>query len=316
MEDFKKRLIVEYCQLRDRLNALEKCFNETEVEAFKNRVGEEQFELLEDQRKAMREYHDALLCRIEKLNLMDKIPQYYDVTEHQNREAEAKDLGYDRKISRRDVLSRAYDECMSEMYHKSQPSANYNDLVEKYRTGEIDKDKRIYEEHYLNQKEFEYILDKYVCAYGMRRKWHDYVDCVTEYFNEGATKDKYIKERTDEDGNYHPGYRGYEKLPSFETVVKDILVSNAVDEEKSAEIAHTIDGAVRNRINDCKNFYRFDREEGDFRCAIALGASPTSNPEIVTKYWESQGNPIEIVEHDIDHLWEIDNDYDYSDEED
>lgn len=316
MKDFEKRLIAEYCQLRNRLGILEYHLSEENADKFKETVGEKQFELLQTQAKAMHEYYVALSDRLSDLKLYNKVPEYYDEIEAEKHSKETKELGYDRKICRENVLARAYNECMSEMYHKSQPSVNYNELVEKYRSGEINKDERIYEEHYLNQKEYEYILDKYVSAYGMSRKWHDYVDCVSDYFNEGATRDKWIPDKTDEDGDFHPGHRGYEKLPSIENVIKDILDANELEGYDNKTVANMIGEAIRKRIEDCKNFYRFDREEGDFRCAIALGASPTSSPDTVIKYWETQGKKIDIVEHDIEHLWEIDNDYDYSDEED
>lgn len=46
-------------------------------------------------------------------------------------------------------------------------------------------------------------------------------------------------------------------------------------------------------IKDCKEFYRFNREEMLFKLSIA-NYSPTSNKEFVEKYYESIGEPIVI----------------------
>jgi hypothetical protein len=61
-----------------------------------------------------------------------------------------------------------------------------------------------------------------------------------------------------------------------------------------------------NTITNCKEFYRFDREEADFSCSVALGASPTSNKETVIEYWKSQGKDIEIIEPNPLLIWERD----------
>ena len=55
-----------------------------------------------------------------------------------------------------------------------------------------------------------------------------------------------------------------------------------------------------------KEFYRFNREENSFSTSIALGASPTSNPESVKEYWKSQGIDIEIEERNPLLFWERD----------
>jgi len=65
-------------------------------------------------------------------------------------------------------------------------------------------------------------------------------------------------------------------------------------------------------LESCKNFYRFDRTESDFRIAIFLGASPSSNKEAVKKWWkDNKGIDIEIEDRNPSLLW--DKDY-YGDE--
>ena len=52
------------------------------------------------------------------------------------------------------------------------------------------------------------------------------------------------------------------------------------------EVAQKMFDKVIETLNNCKNYYMFDREEDNFRCAIALGASPTSNPKTVKEWWK------------------------------
>lgn len=290
MKDFEKRLIEEYCELRERVHKLQAAIDKGDE--FKQTVGEEQYVMLRDQLKAMEMYQTILSKRIRTLGLSKHVPDFW-----------CKDTEDEEMLSREKVLTKAYTDCMEELYQKSQPSASYIDYVTLYRKGELTDKDRIYERHYLPQSEYEYIVDKYVSAYGMAKKWDDYMDTAIEYLNEGATKDKWIEEREDETG-FHPGYRGYEKLKDIATIFEDTL--NANKDKSNAEIAETLRELVIQRLNDCKNFYRFDREEDDFKASVALGASPTSNPETVRKYWKEKGVELEFVEKDPDTLWERD----------
>ena len=290
MEDFEKRLIEEYCELRERVHKLQAAIDKGDE--FKQTVGEEQYVMLRDQLKAMEMYQTILSKRIRTLGLSKHVPDFW-----------RKDTEDEEMLSREKILTKAYTDCMEELYQKSQTSASYIDYVTLYRKGELTDKDRIYERHYLPQSEYEYIVDKYVSAYGMAKKWDDYMDTAIEYLNEGATKDKWIEEREDETG-FHPGYRGYEKLKDIATIFEDTL--NANKDKSNAEIAKTLRELVIQRLNDCKNFYRFDREEDDFKASVALGASPTSNPETVRKYWKEKGVELEFVEKDPDTLWERD----------
>ena len=291
MKDFEKRLIEEYCELRERTNKLHSAIDKGDE--FKQTVGEEQFKMLSDQLNAMETYKSILSKRINDLGLDEHVPV-----------VSGKDTEDEEMLSREKIVTKAYTDCLEEMYQKSQPSASYLEYCEKYRKGELTDKDRVYEWHYLSQQEYEYIVDKYVYAYGMTKKWDDYINTVAEYFNNGATKDKWIEEHTDEYGDWHPGYRGYEKLDDFAKVVEDTL--NANQDKSAKELGDAIKALVLQRIDTCKNFYRFDREEGDFKASVALGASPTSNPETVKKYWKEKGVELEIVERDPDTLWERD----------
>lgn len=307
MEGFEKRLLNEYYTLWRNSDALE--ISLEKGDEFKERVGEAQFNLMTEQLPLMKSLKDVLEQRINDLNLMDKMRmEGYNAWEN--------DFSNDEILDRSKVLRKAYDDCMREMYAKSQPVGDYDEYVWQYQTGELkDEDERVYNRHYLSREEYEYILDKYVDAYGMKEKWSDYVDIVKEYFGDDASKDKYIEGYVDEDGTHHSGYRGYEKLPNFKDVISDIIANNK--DEGAEDISQKIYDAVMERIETCKNFYRFDREESGFHVSIGFGASPTCNKDAVKKYWKEHGVDVEIEDRDPKYFWEKDaygDDYECEDE--
>lgn len=206
-------------------------------------------------------------------------------------------------LDRKEILERAYHECMAEMYAKSQPSADYNQLLEDAKNGKIGKDERVYERYYLSHEEFKHILGKYKEAYNIKSHWIDDIEVLERYIKEGGSKDKYIEAHTDEKGNYHPGYRSYEKVKPIKEQLSDVLEEYSLYDEN---MHNKLYDTVTNIIDTCKNFYRFDREESSFDCSVALGPSPNSCAEAVIQYWVHQGVDIKIEERNPLLLWEMD----------
>lgn len=206
-------------------------------------------------------------------------------------------------LDRKEILERAYHECMAEMYAKSQPSADYNQLLEDAKNGKIGKDERVYERYYLSHEEFKHILGKYKEAYNIKSHWIDDIEVLERYIKEGGSKDKYIEAHTDEKGNYHPGYRSYEKVKPIKEQLSDVLEEYSLYDEN---MHNKLYDTVTNIIDTCKNFYRFDREESSFDCSVALGPSPNSCAEAVIQYWAHQGVDIKIEERNPLLLWEMD----------
>lgn len=302
MDGYEKRLVAEYFALWRDCDSLECAFNNPQE--FKKKVGEKQFELIEQQYKLKVSLKDLIELRIKDLGLDKK----FDEVRNGNEDLLG-DPYEDAMVERETILQKARHDCMAEMYRKSQPSASYDEYLKMYRAGLLrddDKD-RVYNRHYLSREEYEYILDKYVDAYGMTERWNDYVDTVISYFGADAPNNKWIPERTDEDGFTHPGYSGYEQLPHFAKVVEGIIDKMAVQDKESIEnVSMAIYDAVIKRIETCRNFYRFDREESGFHVSIGLGESPTCNKEIVTEYWKNKGVDITIEDRDPNTLWEKD----------
>lgn len=203
-------------------------------------------------------------------------------------------------ISREKVLKQAIDGCMKEMYLKAQPSIDYDELIEKIKSGEIkdSAENPVYKRHYLSHKEFSYIKDKWATAYNLRTEWTSNIELLESYLKDGGTKDKYIPSRLDKNGNYYPGYRGYEKVsPLLEQF-------NAVLDK---DLALKCNKIVIDIINNCKNFYRGNRDYESFQYAVCLGGSPTSNKKDVINYWKNQGIDITIEDRNPLLFWEKDN---------
>lgn len=206
-------------------------------------------------------------------------------------------------LDRKEILERAYHECMVEMYAKAQPSVDFNQLLEDAKAGKIDKDEKVYERYYLSHPEFDHIRKKYIDAYNIKSSWKSNIEVLEQYLAEGGNKDKYIEAHTDEYG-YHPGYRGYETVKPIGEQIQNILKTELGDEH--VEVANKILEAVMNTIKDCKEYYRFDREENDFNYSVALGPSPCSNKDTVKEYWKEQGIDIDLVEPNPYLIWEKD----------
>lgn len=197
------------------------------------------------------------------------------------------------ELLKHSISDRMIYECYKEMYARAQPSVDFDEILkDNFNRAESDKI-RYYERYYLSQSECNYILDKYVEAYNITPYWEDSVDVIIRDFTEGHSKDKYIPEHTDELG-WHPGYRSYESVKPLKELIGEDATKVVLD-------------ILKNR----KYFYRFDRKAGDFRATMCLGASPTSNPETVKKYWVSQGVDLDIDkrEYDSNYFWEEEHGY-------
>ena len=216
-------------------------------------------------------------------------------------------------LDRKEIIQRAFDDCMREMYAKSQPEADYDNLIQEYKDGKIGKDERIYDRHYLSQEEFLYIRDKYKKAYGIESHWKEDIEILEDYFIKGGLKDKYIPEKKDPDGFVHPGYRSSEKVQPLKDQIDEVITKFYGGQKPDQErLVDNLMKTIMGNISNCKDFYKFDVEESSFDCSIALGASPSSSMKNVKKWWKDNYNvDIEIEERNPLLLW--DQDY-YGDE--
>lgn len=212
-------------------------------------------------------------------------------------------------LDREEILAKAYNDCIREMFAKAQPSADWDNIIEEYKAGKIDekKDGPIYDRHYLSHAEFMYILDKYMKAYRIESEWKDDVEVVEEYLNVGGLKDKYIKDWDDEHG-HHPGYRSYEEVPPLKEHIEKIIYDEYDGNGEIAErVAQDVTNKVMELISTCKNYYSFDVDEQKFRNTVFMRCSPTSKIETVKKWWKDHYDvDIEIEERNPLLFWEKD----------
>lgn len=195
--------------------------------------------------------------------------------------------------TRRDMISKAAIECLDEMYQRSQPSITWDEVV---RIANKYPKRRIWQEHYLPQWLYMDILEKYMSLYKISSDWCAHVELVKKYLIEGGTKDKYIPETIDKDGFKHPGYRGYEEIPSISDKINDIITRHYGNVEPGQNhLVKKIVDAVMENVKDCEQFFDTNRDEIGFRMEVG-NYSPNSNIEDVREFYK---NDPHIKIHDI-----------------
>lgn len=265
MQNYKTRLGNDYRQLVDRIEKLTSFIGRPKS---KETVGDEQFALLSEQKAAMEKYKEVLEKRLIGLGEdIETVLKYHDGA-----------------LDREKILSKAVDDCLIEMYEKSQPSDSYVDLCTEYENGTLDDEKRVYDFHYLSQEEYEYIRNKYKDAYNIRERWTDDINIMLRDLKEGGLKDGY---KEDENGCGH------------RIAIKTPPISEVIGEENAEKVFRAIE--------DIRDFYRFDREEVGFDWTVGLAtASPSCSKENVIKAWKERGVDIEIEDRDPSTFWDID----------
>lgn len=197
-------------------------------------------------------------------------------------------------MNRSEILERAVNECLEEMYNRAQPSVSFNKIVEDCKNGVYNKNEAVYERYYLSAEEYKEILENYIEAYKIHDDFQENCDIVYKYLAEGGLKDSWVPGKVDENGFKHSGYRSYENTPK----ITDIMAED--DAKKCLDL-----------INECKKFYCFNREENNFHWTI-MNYSPSSNKESVREYWKTNGVDIKFKKRVYNE--EID-DYEYIDDD-
>ena len=192
------------------------------------------------------------------------------------------------QINRRSIIDKVIIDCLDELYRSSQPSITWKEVEE---IGKQYPRRHIWAEHYIPNERYTEIVDKYLSAYNIVSSWNDDVDLVKRYLKEGGRKDKYIPERIDENGDKHPGYRGYEEVPPILKQIQQIL-KDEIGEEYVG-VSNKITECVFNTISDCQNFYVKNRDELQFRLNVSNYA-PSSSYENVRDLWEDLDPTVEI----------------------
>ena len=188
-------------------------------------------------------------------------------------------------VNRREIVSKAIQECLTELYKWAQPSIDFNTisklLENKATRGFVDNEQdSLYKRHYISDANLKYIIKCYKEAYKIGSDFQEYINLLIKYITDSkSVKDVYIPGNDE-----RPGYRSYESIKTLQEITKD--------SDKVLEL-----------IDTCKRFYNIDVENNQFSWAIYLGCSPSSNKEEVEKYWHEHGYPyFKIKDFNIDEV--------------
>ena len=201
-------------------------------------------------------------------------------------------------VTRREILSKAADDCMKEIYSYAQPSVEWEDFVQqnkdyskKYNEWEcLKKDERPnihdycgprpYEFYYIPKNLMKEIVDSYISAYKIdeHNNLVEIIKILKDYC-EKPIVDKYIEDYTDEYGNHHPGYRGYDHPKSIkEAISEELNINNNLAEDAWNKVKEYLDMA--------EEFFNWNSELNSFNMTVYLGQSPNSNKDAVIENWK------------------------------
>lgn len=247
-------------------------------------------------------------------------------------------------ITRDDVLSQACVDCMKDLYSFAYPKVTWEDFKKenevynkKYKTWENfdkafqEKDKnpeiwlqyqstfkdwenksitecigpKPFEFYFLPKEVMKSICEEYVYAYKIddQQGLLNTIHILKEYCRNPIV-DKYIDEHTDENGDWHPGYRSYVHPDNLKKIINIILkefnVDDIVDDEERLMLCDELQAKFFEFLDMAGNFYNWNRDLNSFNMTVYLGASPNSNKEAVIKNWKEYRNKdIEIDEEQI-----------------
>ena len=224
-------------------------------------------------------------------------------------------------INRDDVLSKAVDDCLKELYTLVVPKVTWEEFKEeckiyseKYKkweserkaNPELDKKSKTecigpapYEFYFLPREIMKDICDSYVHAYKIdnQQELLDTIEILKNYCKKPIV-DKYIDDWTDETGFHHPGYRSYDHPNNLEKEITKILTKydDSMDSEQGEEIVNKF----FEFLDMAGNFFNWNRDLNSFNMSVYMGPSPHTNKEAVIKNWKEYRNQdIEINEEQI-----------------
>jgi hypothetical protein len=228
-------------------------------------------------------------------------------------------------ISRGDVLSKAVDDCLEELYTLVVPKVTWEEFKneckiysEKYKkweserktNPELDKKSKTecigpapYEFYFLPREIIKDICDSYVYAYKMdnQQELLDTIETLKNYCKKPIV-DKWIEGELREDGTRWPGYRGYDHPDNLEKEIEKILFGRMSEEpgEYREESAKILQNKFFEFLDMAGNFFNWNRDLNSFNVSVYLGPSPNSNKEAVIENWKKYKNQdIEIDEEQI-----------------
>ena len=223
-------------------------------------------------------------------------------------------------INRDDVLSKAINDCLKELYTLVIPKVTWEEFKEeckiyseKYKKWESerktnlksDKKSKIecigpapYEFYFLPREIIKDICDSYVYAYKIdsQQELLNTIEILKNYCKEPIV-DKYIDDWTDETGFHHPGYRSYDHPDNLEKELIEICEQHS---HEPVNMAKEIQNKFFEFLDMAGKFFNWNRDLSSFNVSVYLGPCPNSNKEAVIKNWKEYKNQdIKIDEEQI-----------------
>lgn len=239
-------------------------------------------------------------------------------------------------VTRIEVLSRAVEDCMKDLYSLVIPKISFEDFVKECKSYNTDyknwenykkafnarekhpeiwsqykstfkdwENKSIeecigpkpFEFYYLPKEIMKDICDCYISAYR--------IDSQQELLNTIEILKNYCKEpivdKYIEGKNGNPGHRGYEHPDNLEKELYQTLKEYFDDSETDPNAAaKELQDKFFEFLDMAGNFYNWNGDLNSFSMSVYLGASPSSNKKAVIENWKKYRNKdIEIDEEQI-----------------
>ena len=230
-------------------------------------------------------------------------------------------------ITRNDVLLRAADDCMKELYSLAQPHVEWDDFVSQTKlyvnqyliwskTKDTDPNyigksivecigPRPYEFYYLPKEVMKEVCDSYVHSYKIdnQQELLDTIQILKNYCKKPIV-DKYIDDWTDETGFHHPGYRSYDHPDNLEKEIEKYFREKFafISDEPLKEIklySNELQNKFFEFLDMAGDFYSWNYELNSFNTSVYLGSSPCSNKKTVIDNWKQYRNKDIVIDESI-----------------
>ena len=225
-------------------------------------------------------------------------------------------------ITRNDVLLRAADDCMKELYSLAQPHVEWDDFVaqtklyvNQYLIWSKTKDTdpnyigksilecigpRPYEFYYLPKEVMKEVCDSYVHSYKIdnQQELLDTIQILKNYC-EKPIVDKYIDDWTDETGFHHPGYRSYDHPDNLEKEIFKTIDDNIPLYQPPEKLVSELKDKFFKFLDMAGDFYSWNYELNSFNTSVYLGSSPCSNKKTVIDNWKQYRNKDIVIDESI-----------------